>query len=255
MKQNRWKPAEVLELRRLVATRKWTYSEIADQLGRAQESVKQKAGELGLKNPVYLRRKTKHRHLRVSAMEYFLTHSAVETQKRFRLTTSEFKSLMTSGYRDPALAHLRKDTRNHEPWTFQQTMSLLAASGLQQRAWIANRLGRGGMHSVKEMTSRLNMGTRYVNGLPKRLADELVGHSVIGFKTNAGPDGRWAGVDCRPVLVPWVVIYSEARKSRKVPPHIVAALRAMARFQRRIHGTRSLAATVASIRHIIEGKL
>lgn len=237
----RWTKAETTELHRLLRERRLNYRQISEVMGKSKNAIAIRALRSGLG-----RRINKHKHRRLAAMEYFLTHSFEQTRKRFRLTASEFKSLQTVSYRDPALSHLRKDSRRHDVWSFDETMFLLRHAGLQERKWIASKLKRGTMHSVKEMTSRLGSNTRYINGLPRRLAEELVGHEVEGLKTKAGPTAP--GVDCRPIIVPWVVLYSEARRSSTISAHFLDALRAMSRFQKRIHGTRGINDTVASIK-------
>jgi hypothetical protein len=248
-----WTTAQDAELLRLAKSGRLFASEIAELVGRTKEAVRYRLRKLGLD----LAKRAKasgrmgqwnavHAHVRQRAMRYFLTHSFEDTMKKFKLTKSQLKSLMTASYRDEKCAHLRKDKRRHDVWSFDETMFLLRHAGLQERRWIAARLKRGTMQSVKEMTSRLGSKTRYINGLPKRLAEELIGHQVEGFKTKAGPTGP--GVDCRPIIVPWVTLYSEARKAVPCPPeHIADVLRAMAQFQRRIHGTRGIADTVESI--------
>lgn len=251
-----WTKAEETRLKALAKDRSLFASEIAEILGRNPQTVRCKLRTMGFDLAGRAKQSgrlggwnAKHAHIRVRAMRYFLTHTVEETRDRFQLTASEFKSLQTVAYRDPKCAHLRKDSRRKDPWSFDETMFLLRASGLQPRIWIARKLKRGGVHAVKEMVSRLNSNTRYINGLPKRLAEELVGREVEGFKVKAGPSGR--SVDCRPIIVPWVIIYSEARRSKAVPEHILAAVRAMASFQKRVHGTRGIKDTVASVKRII----
>jgi len=254
-----WTKDEVTKLKSLLANKKLIATEIAERLGKSPGAVRYKMKRLGIsprERAVATGRlgkwNAKHAHIREKAVTYFLTHTFDETREKFGLTRSELKSLQTAAYRDPALAHLRKDRRRKDVWSFEETMFLLRASGLQQRSWIARKLKRGGVHAVKEMVSRLNANTRYINGLPRKLAEELIGHEVEGFKVKAGPSGK--GVDGRPIIVPWVVIYSEARRSARIPPHIRDAIGAMAKFQKRIHGTRGIKDTVESVQKIIRRK-
>lgn len=248
-----WTKQEIKELERLASNKDLFATEIAKKLGRSPGSVRWKLRKIGIspqqRAPRMGKWNAKHAHLREKVMTYFLTHSFDETCKRFDLTRSELKSLQTAAYRDPELSHLRKDKRRKDAWSFDETLFLLQASGLQPRAWIAKQLKRGSMHAVKEMVSRLNTNTRYLNGLPKRLAEEITGHEIEGFKVKAGPTGP--KVDCRPIIVPWVILYSEARRSSRVPAHICDAIGAMAKFQKRIHGTRGIKDTLESIEKII----
>jgi hypothetical protein len=199
------------------------------------------------------RQNIKHKHLRPKVMKYFLTHSMEETGKHFGLTRSELKSIFTVAYKQLEFKHLRKDKRTKKPWTFKNSMFTLRYGGLQNRIWIAKKMGRGKSHHViKERIKALNTKTRYVNGLPLRYARELVGEKAYGFKVKAGPTGP--GVDCRPIIVPWVLLYKLARKNKNVPEHFLLALKAMARFQKMIHGTKSFDQTIESIQTCIGGK-
>jgi len=255
-----WSKSDLARLKSLLRNNNLLATEIAEQLGKSPQVTRLKIRELGISPRIRANRSgrlgswnAKHSHLRARAMRYFLTHTFAETMKHFKLSSSELKSLQTVSYRLPEFAGLRKDRRRHDVWTFKETMFLLRHAGLQPRTWIAAKLKRGGMDAVKEMTHRLKSNTRYINGLPRRLAEELLGHEVGGFKVKAGPTG--AGVDCRPIIVPWVILYSEARGSPSIPQHIHDALRAMSRFQKRIHGTRGINDTLASIRRSIGGQI
>lgn len=246
----RWTQTEDRELARLRRAAA-PDAAIAAALGRSTAAVMGRRQELGLCGSVG-ESNAKHKHLRKAAMTYFVTHSWKETAKHFGLTTNEFKSLMTSGYRDPALLHLRKDTRRHDAWTFAETMTLLRASGLQPRSWIAKRLSRGTKEAVKEQLARLGTGTRHINGIPLSWVHELVGLDIeIGFKVKAGPKGR--GCDGRPILVPWVVLdwLMKRLPFLEVPGHLVEAFGAMAHFQKLVHGTRGVDDTMAAIQYIL----
>lgn len=254
-----WTKSEIAELKRLLRNKKLFASEIAERLNKPAASIRWKMKDIGVsarerckESGRFGKWNEKYAHIRKRAMTYFLKHSFQETAEKFGLTNRELKSLMSNGYKDPEMSHLRKDTRRRDVWSFDETMTLLRASGLQQRIWISKKLNRGGVHAVKEMVSRLNTKTRYINGLPKRLAEELIGHDVEGYKVKAGPTAL--GVDCRPIIVPWVVIDKEIKRSKEIPEHIRAAVKAMASFQKRIHGTRGVKDTVENIKYIIGSK-
>lgn len=253
----RWTDKDQRQLERLVKNENLLGSEIAERIGKKPGAVRyhmqkmgidvkaraEKSGKLGQQN-------VKHKHLQRKVLVYFKTHSFNQTAKQFGLTHVELKSCLTKAYKNPDYTHLRKDFRRHDPWSFEEIMFLLKASGLQPRAWIAKKLKRGTMHAVKEVVKRLNANTRYMNGLPRQLAEELIGYEIKGFKVKAGPSsGR--NLDFRPVIVPWVTLYSEARRSSRVPAHICDAIGAMAKFQKRIHGTRGIKDTLECIEKII----
>lgn len=251
-KHKKWTDSERLLLTVLVESGDHTNPEIAKIMGLGRNQVACEATRLGLKNTCYRKQRiVKHKHLRMPAMKYFVTHTFEETMERFGLTRSELRSIQTVSYRDPKYDHLRKDTRRNDSWSLDETLFLLRHAGLKPREWIAKKLNRGTMHSVKEMTSRLDIKSRYVNGLPQRLAEILLGYPVEGMKTKAGPTGGMRNGDFCYRIVPWVCLYPWARQSN-VPDHLVLALGALSRFQKWIHGTRSMDATLEKIERILE---
>lgn len=231
-----WTQIELDRLKELVLSQKFTYIEIAELMGRSKSECAQRAQYMGLKNPTYLKRHTKHAHLREKLLKYYLNHSAEEVQKHFNLTPSEFKSCLIYAYKDPKLTHLRKETRRHDQWSIDETKFLLQHAGLNSREWISRKLNRGGMHSVKESLSRLNIHSKYINGLPKKMAFDLlrVDHLPKPVKTKAGPTG------CRGCfqfqIIAWVQL-EQFMKHKKIDPEIKIAIRAMAKFQKWIFGT------------------
>ena len=250
-----WSASEKRELKRLLKTN-LLCTEIAEKLGKKPQTVRHQARQLGI-SPAKRAKKSgkmgawnsKHSHLREKVMTYFLTHTWDETKKKFKLTQSEAKSLFTVGYRDPRLMHLRKDTRRNDVWSLDETLFLLQHAGIQPRIWIARKLKRGERHTVKEQVKRLNCGSRYINGVPTKWAELLLRKTVdTGMKVKAGPRGPHGNVDCRPILITWVDLYSKAKRCSHIPDHIVAAIGVMATFQKKIHGTKGIKDTVESVK-------
>lgn len=240
----KWTPTADRELTRLVATDKWFLSEIAEKMGRTAQSVRWRARKLGLNLQPAAHRKgkwnSKHAHLREKVMRYYLTHSAQECRDRFHLTESEFKSLLTVAYRDANLAHIRKDTRNHAPWSLKEWLFVLRRAGLIERRIIAKQMGRsdgGKHHAVKDRMRSVGGGTtKFLNGLPIGWAAQLWPRELIahlGVKTAAGPTG---GKRCnfRFLIIPWVEAERLA-KAFRTPPEFEACIRSMAKFQRFIY--------------------
>jgi len=241
----KWPAEKERELRRLVASQRHTYHEIATLMGIGRNDVATKASALGLSNPVYLRRRTKHKHLRGALLEYYLTHSAKECQEHFGLTPSEFKSCLTVAYRDPKLAHIRKDTRRHDSWSVAESVELLRRSGVQPRLMIARHLSRGGVHAVKEQLYRLGTGSKALNGMPAKwvhAAFPLHCDRLPYVKTSAGPTG---GTGFQFVIVPWVALRPLLRC--RIDPLLKRYIRIMSSYQRWIFDGRSTASIVRSI--------
>ena len=231
-----WPEHQVEQLKALVATKVHTYAEIAALMGLTRNQVYLRAVRLGLKNPAYMLRKTKHSHLHRQLLEYYLTHSAKECQARFGLTPSEFKSCLTCAYRALELAHIRKDKRRHDRWSAAESISLLRRSGVQPRVMIARHLNRGGVHSVKEQLSRLNTGGKFLNGMPSKWVEAafpLYCDRLPFVKTQAGPSGRrvkHAKAGFEYVIVPWVALRPLLRC--RIDPLLKRYIRIMSTFQR-----------------------
>lgn len=247
-----WTDKEIKRLKDLVRSEKYTYAEIAEKMKKSRNSIAVKSQKLGLKNPTHRRRMLKHKHLRKPVMEYFVTHTPEETIKKFEITMSEFKSIMTCGYRCPEFKHLRKDTRRNDPWSFDETMFLIRHAGIQEREWIAKKLKRGTMQSVKEALSRMNTNSRYTHGLPYKLASQLLGREVDFIQTKAGPISEHQSF--RYKVVPWVVLFSKSKRTKDMPDHIRACLSAMAKFQMFIMGTKTIKETVKQLEKIARKK-
>ena len=255
-----WTQDETDELIRLSKEGGLFYSEIAQRLGKNAKTVRWKARRLGLdmtrpegRNGEWNR---KHVHLRESAMKYFMTHSAEATAEHFHLTKSEFKSLLYYAYKDPSLARLRKDRRRKDSWTLKETLFLLRCAGIQPRKWIASKLNRGGLHSVKEQLDRLNSRSKFLNGVPRSWLLQILDPKLVpaGIKTKAGPTGcPRRGSDFRFLVVPWTDCARLARRyPKRFPPEMRSIIRAMAKFQRWIHGTGSDAVVTRRIRKILK---
>lgn len=255
-----WTKDEIRELKYLHSLDKYFWKEIAERLGKRPASVSWQAKRLGFKHgPNVSARKgkwnVKHKHLREAVMKYFMTHSIKETMKHFDLTHSEVKSIFTIGYRDPKFKHLRKETRRHDSWSNEETLFLLRHAGLQSRNWISRKLKRGGVHAVKESLCRLNSNSKYVNGMPRRWAEVLLGSDGLpeGIKTKAGPTGNSRNIDFRFRIIPWVEAESLI-KGKKVDSQLRLAIKAMARFQRFIHKSKSDKQIVKTLKAIAEAR-
>ena len=227
-----------------------TNPEIGKALGRGAASVQLKLKYLGFGNPAYRIQKTKHKHLRRPVFEYFLTHSWKETKERFRLTDSELKSIFTVGYMDPSLAHLRKDTRNREPWGLKDWLFMARRLGLRPRKHIGVKLGRGKDRVIKERLKSINAASKYLNGMPRKWAAELWGDENLpsGIKTDAGPSGQRGNFHF--VIIPWPEAL-ELAQSFKTPEHVRQGIEAMSKFQLWIHGTKHKKSLREKLRRIM----
>lgn len=232
-----WNKKEVEKLKALHASGRYTNPEIGRMLGRSAGVIQLKLKYLGLSNGTYRRRTTKHAHLREAVLRFFVDHTWEQTRAHFGFTASELKSCFTYAYKNPQLRRIRKDKRRKDAWSLEETLFLMRHAGIQPRIWIAKRLDRGGVHSVKEALSRLGHGSKHVNGMPLKWAQLIFGESSIfsEIKTKAGPTGGQRG-NFNFRIIPWVQCERLANKRPDVPDEIKGLIRAMAKFQRWIHG-------------------
>ncbi|MBL7544293.1 MAG: hypothetical protein JNL11_10770 [Bdellovibrionaceae bacterium] len=211
-----------------------TNVEIAEKLGSSREAITLIANRYLKGNQNYQKRITKHAHLREPVMKYFLKHTASECQKKFKLTNSEFKSLMTVGYRDPKFKHLRKETRRHDAWSAKEYKFLLQHSGLRSRKWIAEKLNRGGELGIKDRLDLHGISSKNLNGLTLSQFRDAFGKDPEWFiQTSAGPGGNLhGGLTGYFKIVPWVYLKREFELKRLSSHTIIVQLvEAMAMFQ------------------------
>jgi hypothetical protein len=273
----RWTPAMVAELRRLVGRNELFMYEIADVMRLPRTSVLHKCRQLRIRSAPpgrFAEWNRKHAHLREDVLTYFLTHSFDETAKRFGLTRSEMKSCMSAGYLDPKLKHLRKEWRPHTPWSTKDWLFMVRHAGVRERVWIAKKLKRGHTYnSVKDSLAKFRGSGKYMNGMPWQWASQVFGLDAhhIAIQTKAGPTGGRGIFRYR--IIPWVTcerlisegrvrkVYGKGkcRPERKlaspaitIHPEVVAGVRAMARFQRWIHGTESERVITGRIRNVLK---
>jgi hypothetical protein len=182
-----------------------------------------------------------------------MTHTYEETQEHFKLTRGELKSIFTVGYRDPKLAHLRKDTRRKDSWSVEEMLFAIRHAGIRERNWIAMKLKRGNSGVViKEKFQKWNASTKHLHGMPLNWALSLWPHAEFSNKirTKAGPSGN-EGV-WRFQLIPWADCLKYSR-TYSTPPAIRSGIRAMLRFQQFIFRTQSPSVIRRKINQSLKG--
>ncbi len=211
--QRRWTNEDLMQLGFLIQAG-FNNREISEVLNKSLAAVQIKAKKAYGGNKNYRVAQIKHKHLREPIFRYFLKHNWEETREKFKLTDSELKSVFTVGYRDPKLAHLRKDKRVKSPWTTNQLKILLQSAGLKPRSWVAKKLKRGNVHScIKERLERLGVSTRTLNGVTMTSYIAMFGKRPRVFlKTNAGPTrGKYAGSTYFRII-PWYQIEKDFKE-------------------------------------------
>lgn len=231
-----WSIESEAELRRLAMDGRFS-RQIAEKLGRKVCTVRWKAHKMGLnvaKEPVGQWNIT-HKHLREPVMRYFVTHTREQTEKKFKLTRSELRSIFTVGYRDPQMKHLRKETRRHDAWSTRELKFLLTHAGLQPRDWIGRKLKRGTPVCIKERLEKLGVSSRTLNGITLSQYIAAFGERPeFVLYTKAGP-GR-GGTPTYFQIVPWVWLDQQIKSRRLKAPKVFRQLTStMALFQEWIH--------------------
>lgn len=224
-----------MKIAELLAQGKNNY-EIAKEIGRTRATVAIFVQRFLGGNPNYRRKRTKHKHLREEVMTYFLSHSAEESAAHFKLTMSEFKSLMTVGYRCPEFSHLRKETRRHDKFTSKELVTILKYSGILSRQMIAEIIKRDSARVIKEKLAHLKIASRNINGMNLTLFQKTFRKDPPrSLKTLAGPE-KGNGSHFRIAL--WVDI-EEWMILGIIPSHslMFKYVESMAMFQRWIWGT------------------
>lgn len=250
-----WTQKEEAELRLKAMDGRFFYSEIAQMLGKSPGTVRWKANKLGLPSKLCREKvgksNRKHHHLRLAVMTYFLTHTADQCQKKYKLTTSEFKSLMSAGYRDPKLRHLRKETRRHDTWSKRELQFLLTHAGLMPRDWIGEKLKRGSPICIKERFEKLGLSSRTLNGITLTQFTYMFGHRPrFMLETKAGP-GR-SNTPTYFKIIPWVWLEREISERRlETTEPFRQVVSTMALFQEWIHEGNAL----AKMKRIVRKKL
>jgi hypothetical protein len=271
----KWTPELLAELRAHVRENKLFMKEIAKEMGLPTSAVLHKCRQLGIRTRPpgrFAEWNSKHRHLREAVLRFFLKHSLEETAKHFKLTPGELKSCLSYAYKQKDLMHLRKSGKNYNPWKDHELVFALQHIGIQPRAWISRKLGRSNTYEpVKEMLQEHANGaqSRYLNGMPLSMALIVFGEQIRDrvIQTKAGPRGnsRQDGsvrrrCDFAYKILPWIEAEemldrgltrpligkgkcTSARRARaprlQVSREIESMIRAMAQFQRWLHGVSS----------------
>lgn len=232
----RWDKQKISELKTHIANG-LTNKEIANLYGVSRDSVSIITLRVLGGNPNYRNKITKHAHIREKVLEYYLTHTAIDTQKKFKLTASEFKSCLTMAYKIESLKHLRKETRRHDAWSSKEYKFLLQNAGLRSREWIAVKLKRGGELCIKDRLEMLGISSKNLNGITISQFREAFGCDP-GFyiQSKAGPKrvlkSGFKNTPSYYKIIPWIYLEKEISEKRLKTHRIFEDLiSAMALFQ------------------------
>lgn len=213
-----------------------TNVEISRKIGLNASTVSQFVRRKLCGNLNYLKKKTKHNHLHREILVFFLKHTEKETQDKFNLTQSEFKSCMTCAYKRKEFSHIRKDNRQHSQWSEKQYLFLLKYSGVVSRCELSKYIKRGRSEIViKEKLQKLNICSKTTNGIRySQFISIFSCEPDYILQTTAGSNGRGGGCF---KLVPWCHVDEMLSDGRiNCSETLAIYFSAMAMFQRWIHG-------------------
>lgn len=189
-------------------------------------------------NPNYRLKKTKHKHLRDKVLVYFLNHTMQETAEHFNLKMSELKSCLTVAYKNPLMAHVRKDKRRHDAWSERELLFLLKYSGVISRDEINEKLSRGNTgRAIKEKLMSLGVCSKNLNGMTLSQFRKIWGFDPEFYlMTTAGSPGGFKNTTFFKII-PWAYI-DELIKNKTINHEIsfVKYVSTMAMFQKWVHG-------------------
>jgi hypothetical protein len=241
MRQLSWTKTEEQKLIKLASRGEIFYSEMVPFLNKKAAAIRWKARKLRLPtcpcSEKWGRWNVIHKDLRLEVMTYFLNHTAEQTCKKFKLTVSQFKSLMTVGYRKPEFRHLRKETRRHDSWSSRELRFLITRAGILPREFIGRALRRGTAVCIKERLESLGLSSRTLNGITLTQFRSAFGTEPrLTIKTQAGPNGTSDRGPTNFKIVPWAWLDEELKTSRLEAPKTFRELvSAMAIFQNWIY--------------------
>ncbi len=203
-------------------------------LGVVRRFVRSEYG--GNKN--FMKRHTKHKHLRKELLElrviYKLTNS--EIRKRLNLSESEFRSCLDKAYKDKKLKKLRIQPKTKGPWNEDDLKFLLKWSGILSIGEIAKNV-RGGTkgYTVKGKLHNLGIRGNMVNGLSFDEFITLFGKEPKYFLLTSAMTQKFRSGKLK--LVPWCYIDELYRNGEIYHSKVLGKyIESMALFQKWIHG-------------------
>lgn len=236
---------EYLQIKQLIKDGN-TYVQIAKELNRSVCSINVFCRKKNIRSK-YIKLITKSKpSKKLEIATYFLNHSQKETCEKFNITENNFKSIMTLFYRIDKFKNIRKDKRNHNKWSLNESIIFAKYSGLISRDSIAKKLNRGSFHSIKEHMKRIGTKSKYINGIPYSMLEYWGIDEKYKIRTKACSGARSGTF--HQIIIPWV---SLAIEIDKIPEEFKDAIRSMAKFQMYIHKSKNYISCQKKIKEII----
>jgi len=173
--------------------------------------------------------------------EYYADHGKLKTQKRFPHV--RIRSIVERFATKPRQVR----------WTADQLHELVKMAGLVSFSRQADHFARPGAHvgSIKSVwMKRFGTSGGHINGLSHNVARQYVKRSCPYYETDFWETRIYGGRDyaaSRRRIALWVDVADHLEDH--VPAHLAAAIQAMAKFQRWLHGRKYR----SSIQTILEG--
>lgn len=231
----------------LLKSKKYSYQHIAEIVGVTKNAVANFAVKngFGIGNKL----KIKHKHLRYRVLVFFKNHTEDECLKKFNLTKKNFKSLMTTAYKDEKYKHLRKDVRTKDPLTEKELIKMVQLAGLLPRDQIAKMLNRGSkFHAIKDrFKNQLNCRTKKLHGFTYHEVKDAFDCPLKYLRTKAGP------TKFKLTIVPWVYLEEKINYCNR-NNDFKKLICSLAKFQRWIYDARTNKGCLGKIRRNLQYK-
>lgn len=232
-------PAQVRQAKALI--HKMPRDEIAKAIGTSLSSLKRWARDNGNIRLAYYNRWHANPKLVRQICEYYSKHGMVRTEKRF--PNVRIRSVVERYFKQ--LGFKPRQVR----WRADQIIELAQMAGLVNHSRQARHFNRPGAHegAIKSAwMKKFQIGGSSMNGLSYCIARHYVRKSCPFMTTDfwaQRKDSRRGGTWTRRLAL-WVDVDQHLRAD--VPDHLRQAIKAMAKFQRWLHG-RNVRSNVARI--------
>lgn len=215
---------EVAKLRGLFLQGNMTISAMANELGRSRKSVERKLNRMGLRSPSR-EAVTYTEEFKATVIAYYYATNRKETCEKFGISDRVIEGFISRKNKRLGLTSVKKKNE----WTTEETLILLRYIGLKSIPFIAMKLDKT-ESAVNSYLKRRGYRLRYVNGLPQSIFEEMFS------RTKELPFMRTVEGE---VFIPWSTFEDNLGSISKGDEFQILIVKAMAKFQRFLHGVRN----------------
>ena len=217
---------EISRLRGLFLSGQFSIDKIAQELGRTKKSVERKLNREGLKNPE--RKAVKYTdEFKKAVIEFYYATNISMTEETFGIDRKVIEGILRRARAHKQLPVVKIGERKNE-WKLDDVLETLRYLGLKDELHIANKIGKT-ESAVSSYIKRRGFRLHYINGLQKDYFNQNFKlKNSIPFMRNLQGD----------VFIPWVTMEDKLNDIEADAIEIYT-IKAMANFQRFLHGVKS----------------